>query len=69
MSSCAVCVCVLPLNLGECFVSFLVEPIAGKNVSPSNKKIVAIWENFLVAEKSRCKALSTSRHLEILCYW
>ena len=31
------CVCVLPCNLGECFVSLLVEPIAGKNVSPSDK--------------------------------
>ena len=24
---------------GECFVSLLVEPIAGKNVSPSDKKL------------------------------
>ena len=45
-----VCVCVvllLPRNLGECFVSFLVEPIAGKNVSLSDKKIVAIFEKRL----------------------
>ena len=41
------CACVLPRNLGECFVSFLVEPIAGKNVSPSDKKIVAIFEKLL----------------------
>ena len=39
-----VCVCVsvpclLPRNLGECFVSLLFEPIAGKNVSPSDKKL------------------------------
>ena len=53
-----VCVCVsvpclLPRNLGECFVSFLFQPIAGKNVSPSDKKIVAIFKkNVLVAEKS-----------------
>ena len=32
------CVCLLSRNLGECFVSLLVEPIAGKNVSPSDKK-------------------------------
>ena len=37
-----VCVCVsvpclLPRNLGECFVSLLFEPIAGKNLSPSDK--------------------------------
>ena len=39
-----VCVCVsvpclLPRNLGECFVSLLFEPIAGKNLSPSDKKL------------------------------
>ena len=28
----------LPRNLGDSFVSLLVEPIAGKNVSPSDKK-------------------------------
>ena len=28
-----VCVCVLPRNLGEHFVSLLVDPIAGKNVT------------------------------------
>ena len=28
-------VCVLPCNLGEYCVSLLVEPIAGKNASPS----------------------------------
>ena len=32
-----VSVTVLPRNLGECFVSILVEPIAGKNVGPSDK--------------------------------
>ena len=44
----SVCLLVLlPRNLGECFVSLLVEPIAGKNVSPSDKKIVAIFEKRL----------------------
>ena len=42
------CVCMLPRNLGKCFISLLV---AAKNVSP-DKKIVAIFEKkFLVAEK------------------
>ena len=40
-------VCLLPRNLKECFVSLLVEPIAGKNVIPSDKKIVAIFEKHL----------------------
>ena len=34
-----VCVFVLPCNLAECFVLLLVEPIAGKNVSPSDKQL------------------------------
>ena len=29
---------ILPRNLGECFVSLFVEPIARKNVSLSDKK-------------------------------
>ena len=33
-----VCVCVLPRNLGDSFASLLVEPIAGKSVSPSDEK-------------------------------
>ena len=63
-----VCVCVspmLPRNLGECFVSLLVEPIDGKNVSPSDKQLWLFLKNFLVAEKLQCKALLISRHLEI----
>ena len=59
------CVCVLPCNLGECFVSLLVEPIAGKNVSPSDKQLWRFLKNFLVAEKSQFKALSIGHHLEI----
>ena len=54
----------LPRNLGECFVSLLVEPIVEKNVNPSDKKIVAIFGE-LFTEQSRCKALSIGRHLEI----
>ena len=62
-----VCVCVFLLvrNLGEYFVSLLVEPIAGKNVSPSDKQLWRFLKNVLVAEKSSCKALSIGRHLEI----
>ena len=37
----------LPRNLGECFVSFLVEPIAGKNESVFDKNIVAFFEKHL----------------------
>ena len=40
------CVCLLPGNLGECFVLLLFEPIAGKNMSPSNKKL-SIFEKRL----------------------
>ena len=54
---------VLVRNLGEYFVSLLVEPIAGKNVSPSDKKLWRFLRNVLVAEKSSCKALSIGRHL------
>ena len=48
----------LPRNLKKCFASLLVEPIAGKNVSPSNEKLWQFLKNYLVAEKSQCKALS-----------
>ena len=47
-----VCVRVLPCNLGECFVSLLVEPIAGKNMSPSDKQLWRFLKNISVAEKS-----------------
>ena len=64
-----VSVCLLVRNLGEYFVSLLVEPIAGKNVSPSDKQLWRFLKNVLVAEKSSCKALSRAlsigRHLEI----
>ena len=33
----SVCVCLFLHNLGECFFSLLVEPIASKNVGYSNK--------------------------------
>ena len=63
------CVCVsvglLPRDLGEYFVSLLFEPIAGKNVSPSDKQLWRFLKNVLVAEKSLCKVLSIGRHLEI----
>ena len=63
--SVCVCVCVFLRNLGDSFVSLLVEPIAGKNVSPSDKKLWQFSKNVLVAEKSQCKVLSIVCHLEI----
>ena len=60
-----VCVCVFLRNLGDSFVSLLVEPIAGKNVSPFDKQLWRFSKNVLVAEKSQCKVLSIVRHLEI----
>ena len=55
----------LPRNFGECFISLLVEPIAGKNTSPSDKQLWRFSENFLVTEKLQCKALLIGCHLEI----
>ena len=36
---CVSVLCLFPRNLGECFVLLLFEPIAGKNMSPSDKKL------------------------------
>ena len=47
-----VSVCLLVRNLGECFVSLLVEPIAGKNMSLSDKQLWRFLKNVSVAEKS-----------------
>ena len=58
-------VCLLPYNLGECFVSLFVEPIAGKNTSPSDKKLWQFLKKVSVAEKWWCKVLLIGRHLEI----
>ena len=52
-------------NLGDSFISLLVETIAGKNVSPSDKQLWRFLKNILVAEKLQCKVLSIVRHLEI----
>ena len=57
-----VCVSVLPHNLGDSFVSLVVEPIVRKKVSPSDKQLWPFSKNFLGAEKSQCKALLISRH-------
>ena len=60
------CVCsFVNRNLRDSFVSLLVEPIAGKNESLSDKNLWRFSKNVLVAEKSQCKALSIGRHLEI----
>ena len=55
----------LPRNLGDSFVSLLIEPTAEKKVSPSDKQLWRFSKNVLVAEKSQCKALSIGCHLEI----
>ena len=55
----------LPCNLGDSFVSLLIESIAGKNVSPSDKSCGNLKKKVLCAEKLQCKALSIGRHLEI----
>ena len=47
------CVCVLPRNLGDSFVLLLVESIAGKNVSPSDKQFLVIFEKRL-----RCREIA-----------
>ena len=59
------CVCLFLRNLGDSFVSLLIEPIAGQNVSPSDKELWQFSKDVLVAEKLQCKALSIGRHLEI----
>ena len=55
----------LPRNLGDSFVLLLVESIAGKNASPSDKQLWRFSKNVLGAEKLQCKSLSIGRHLEI----
>ena len=44
--------CLLPRNLGECFVSLLVKPIAGKNMNPSDKQLCQFLKDISVADKS-----------------
>ena len=58
------CVCLFLRNLGDSFILLLIEPIAGKNVSP-DKNLWRFSKNVLVAEKSQCKALSIGHNLEI----
>ena len=52
-----VCVCLFLRNLGDSFLSLLFEPIAGKNMSPSDKQLWRFSKNILVAEKSQSKVL------------
>ena len=59
------CVSLFLHNLGECFVSSLAEPIAGKNVNLSDKICGDFRKNVLVEEKSQCQALLIGHHLEI----
>ena len=61
----SVCYLVI-LEIHTCsFVLLLVESIAGKNVSPSDKQLCRFSKNILGAEKLQCKALLIGRHLEI----
>ena len=61
-----VCLCVTFPILENALFCFLLNPLLhGKNVSPSVKKLWRFLKNFLVAEKSLCKALLIGRHLEI----
>ena len=55
----------LVYNLGDSFISLLVEPIAGKKMSLTDKQLWRFSKNVLGAEKSQCKALSICHHLEI----
>ena len=53
-----VCVCVLPRNLGEHFVSLLVDPIAGKNTSPSGKQLwYVIFEKLFLTCTCSCREI------------
>ena len=45
-----VSVCLFPCNLGGYFVLFLVEPMAGKNASLSDKQLWRFFKTFFVAE-------------------
>ena len=55
----------LPRNLGDSFVLLLIESIAGKNVSPSDKQLWQFSKSILGTKKLQCKALSIGCHLEI----
>ena len=50
--------CPFLCNLIDSFVSLLFEPIARKNVSPSDKILWQFLKNVLVAEKLQCKEIS-----------
>ena len=47
------------------FVSLLVEPVAGKNTSPSDEQLWQVLKKVFVAEKWLCKASLTGHYLEI----
>ena len=57
--------CLFLHNLGDSFISLLVELIAGKNMRSSDKNLCRFSKNVLVAEKLQCKALLIGHHLEI----
>ena len=49
----SVCVCLFLSNLGDSFVSLLVEPIAGKNVTPSDEQLSSSGNFFAFDDVSR----------------
>ena len=59
-------VCLLVRNLEEYFVSLLVEPIAGKNVSPSDKQLWRFLKIVLVAVLQRNRRVKPYRSVAIL---
>ena len=65
MCVCVLSACLVPRNLGECFVLLLFLAIAGNNVSPSDEQLWRFLKNVLVGEKSLCQVLSIGRYLEI----
>ena len=49
-----VCVCRFPHNLGGYFVSLFVEPMAGKNTSPSDKQLWQFKKKTSWLQRSGC---------------
>ena len=62
--SVCLCVCLVPCNLRGYFISLLVELMAGKNVSPSDRRLWRILKSIIVAEKWSCEDSSIGCHLE-----
>ena len=59
------CLCVFLRNLGEYYVLLLVEPISGKNVSPSDKQLWLFFEKRL-SKLQRNRSVKSYRSFAIL---